>query len=52
MYVNGLDLRDVYRAQFAQSMQQLGDLDKVIESWSAESADLEEKVDVETSGGS
>ena len=39
VYVNGLDLRDVYRAQFAQSMQQLGDLDKVIDSWSAESAE-------------
>jgi len=51
VYVNGLDLRDVYRAQFAQSMQQLGDLDKVIDSWSAESADLEEKVDVETGSG-
>ncbi|HEX5676815.1 MAG TPA: ABC transporter substrate-binding protein [Alcanivorax sp.] len=52
VYVNGLDLRDIYRAQFAQSMQQHGDLDKVIQSWSAENADLEEKVDVETGQGS
>ncbi|WP_101674561.1 MlaC/ttg2D family ABC transporter substrate-binding protein [Alloalcanivorax mobilis] len=52
VYVNGLDLRNVYQLQFAQSMQQYGDLDKVIDNWSAKNADVEEKVDVESGQGS
>lgn len=35
VYVNGLDLRDIYRRQFAQSMQHYGDIQKVIDHWSA-----------------
>ena len=48
VFVNGLDLRAVYQAQFAQSMQQYGDLDKAIDNWSAQNADVEEKVDIES----
>ncbi|MCQ6262483.1 ABC transporter substrate-binding protein [Alcanivorax sp. MM125-6] len=47
VFVNGLDLRAVYQAQFAQSMQQYGDMDQAIDNWSAENADVEEKVNVE-----
>lgn len=52
VYVNGLDLRTVYQLQFAQSMQQYGDLDTVIDNWSAKNADVEEKVDLESGQGS
>ena len=48
VFVNGLDLRAVYQAQFAQSMQQYGDLDQAIDNWSAQNADVEEKVDIES----
>ncbi|MCG8391683.1 MAG: ABC transporter substrate-binding protein [Pseudomonadales bacterium] len=37
VYVNGLDLADTFRSQFAQGMQQYNDIDKVIDNWSAES---------------
>lgn len=47
VYVNGLDLRTVYQLQFAQSMRQYGDLDTVIDNWSAKNADVEEKVDID-----
>lgn len=47
VYVNGLDLRSVYQLQFAHSMNQYGDLDKVIDNWSAKNADVESKVDVD-----
>ncbi|MDX1804323.1 MAG: ABC transporter substrate-binding protein [Alcanivorax sp.] len=37
VYVNGLDLRDTYRAQFQQGMQQYNnDIDQVIAHWSAD----------------
>ena len=52
VYVNGLDLRNVYQLQFAQSMPQYVDLDKVIDNWSAKNAAVEEKVDVESGQGS
>lgn len=50
VYVNGLDLRDVYRRQFDQSMQQYGSIQKVIDNWSSQNV----KVDNQTgdkSGG-
>lgn len=43
VYVNGLDLRNVYRRQFAQSMQHYGDLQKVIDNWSAENATVNDQ---------
>lgn len=46
VFVNGLDLRAVYQAQFAQSMQQYGDLDKAIDNWSAQNADVDDKVNI------
>ncbi|EKF74183.1 toluene-tolerance protein [Alcanivorax hongdengensis A-11-3] len=36
VYVNGLDLRDTFKAQFAQGMQQYQDIDQVINHWSAD----------------
>ena len=36
VYVNGLDLRDTFKSQFAQGMQQYNDIDKVIDNWSAD----------------
>eukprot|EP00747_Dinoflagellata_sp_TGD_P144299 gnl/TRDRNA2_/TRDRNA2_176475_c1_seq2.p1 gnl/TRDRNA2_/TRDRNA2_176475_c1~~gnl/TRDRNA2_/TRDRNA2_176475_c1_seq2.p1 ORF type:complete len:202 (-),score=30.34 gnl/TRDRNA2_/TRDRNA2_176475_c1_seq2:38-643(-) len=35
VYVNGLDLSQIYKQQFAQSMQQHNDMDTVIANWSA-----------------
>ncbi|MGB2248085.1 MAG: MlaC/ttg2D family ABC transporter substrate-binding protein [Alcanivorax sediminis] len=37
VYVNGLDLADTFKSQFAQGMDQYGDMDKVIDNWSADS---------------
>lgn len=36
VYVNGLDLADTFKSQFAQGMEQYGDMDKVIDNWSAD----------------
>ncbi len=36
VYVNGLDLRDTFKSQFAQGMEQYNDIDKVIDNWSAD----------------
>jgi len=36
VYVNGLDLRETYKSQFAQGMQQYNDIGKVIDNWSAD----------------
>ena len=36
VYVNGLDLADTFKSQFAQGMQQYNDIDKVIDNWSAD----------------
>ncbi|WP_133492444.1 phospholipid-binding protein MlaC [Alcanivorax sp. 24] len=43
VYVNGLDLSQVYKQQFAQSMQQHKDMDTVIANWSA--ADVADEVE-------
>lgn len=43
VYVNGLDLRDVYRRQFAQAMQQYGDIQKVIDRWSADNVKVNDQ---------
>lgn len=36
VYVNGLDLADTFKSQFAQGMEQYGDMDKVIDNWTAD----------------
>jgi len=36
VYVNGLDLADTFKSQFAQGMEQYGDMDRVIDNWSAD----------------
>lgn len=51
VFVNGLDLRAVYQAQFAQSMQQYGDLDQAIDNWSAQNANVDEKVNIDRAPG-
>lgn len=33
--INGLDLRDTFKNQFAQAMEQYGDVDAVIDNWAA-----------------
>ncbi|ARB46868.1 MlaC/ttg2D family ABC transporter substrate-binding protein [Alloalcanivorax xenomutans] len=43
VYVNGLDLSQIYKQQFAQSMQQHNDMDTVIANWSA--ADVADEVE-------
>ena len=46
VYVNGLDLADTFKSQFAQGMQEYGDIDKVIDNWSADAkidAGIEDK---------
>ncbi len=43
VYVNGLDLSQIYKQQFAQSMQQHNDMDVVIANWSA--ADVADEVE-------
>lgn len=46
VYVNGLDLADTFKSQFAQGMQQYGSIDQVIDNWSADAnidAGLEEE---------
>ena len=47
--VNGLNLGKTFRAQFQQSMQQYGDIDKVIANWSAE-LDVEQEKAKEAAG--
>ena len=36
VYVNGLDLADTFKSQFAQGVQQYGDIDQVIDNWTAD----------------
>lgn len=47
VYVNGLDLRDIYRRQFANAMERYGDIQKVIEHWSSENAQVTEQTGAE-----
>lgn len=37
VYVNGLDLADTFKSQFAQGMDQYGDMDQVIDNWTSDS---------------
>lgn len=44
VYVNGLDLRDTFKNQFAQGMQQYNDIDQVIDHWESD-AKIETGID-------
>src|SRR5699024_1190685 len=43
VYVNGLDLRDIYRRQFAQSMRHYGVIQKVIDNWSSNNVQVNDQ---------
>lgn len=48
VYVNGLDLRDTFKSQFAQGMEEYQDMDTVIDNWAADAeidTGLEDKVE-------
>ncbi len=49
VYVNGLDLADTFKSQFAQGMEQYGNMDQVIDNWTAD-AKIDTGLDDEEEG--